>query len=66
MFIVSIHKGLTVKVVHVSGIRGEVSNDLVAGFAMQAAGESPDRLFDWTVEPYGSPMSGATVYLYTN
>lgn len=68
MFIVSINKGRTITDVHVSGIASDrpVSNDVIAGFAMQGAGENPSSLFGWTVKTYGEPVSGAVVTLHTD
>lgn len=66
MFIISVNKGRTIIDVHVGGIAADrpVSNDLIAGFAMHAAGENPSSLFGWTVKPYGEERThGAVVTL---
>lgn len=70
MIIVSIHKFSQTTIVHVSGISEDrqVSDDVIAGFAMHAAKETPNRLFGWTVRTYGTDslgyVHGATVELH--
>lgn len=67
MRIESITGSLPTKRVRVSGLTEDrpVSDDLIAGFAMAKAGETPGSLYGWRVSR-GEDGTTATVSLHTD
>lgn len=66
MMIQSIQRGRTTTVVTIANIAEDrpVSDHLVIGFAMHAAGENPSSLYGWACIQHGNGT--ATVQLHTD
>ena len=64
MMIQGIHKGSTVTTVHVAGTGG-ISDTEVKDFAMDAANETPNTLFDRSIERFDNG-NVSVVKLYTD
>jgi hypothetical protein len=64
MEIKSIHKGQTVKQVVVANVPGTFpeSHGVATNFAMQAVGETPERLLDWDTDEYEDGTVTVTMY----
>lgn len=66
MEIKSMHKGQSVTTVVVANVHNTFpeSHHAAAAFAMEAAGESPERLADWDTDQYSGSPGEVTVRLY--
>lgn len=64
MTVVSIIKGRTIKSVSIDLVSESDTEDQILALAMEAAGETKDRLFGWSVNVFDGLV--AVVDLHTN